>query len=95
MDTAPHRVTDYPQQHANVIAGRPAHDMNDRLVTLRAGARAESMFRGGAAVLGGRGLKGYVWAVTDGEAVVDFGTTSSGHPLRVIAAIADLAIVAS
>ena len=90
IDTAPKSANAYPQQNAGLLRDRPPHALNDRGVTLRAGARAESMFAGGAAVLGGTALRGIVWAVVEGQAVVDFGCTAGGHGLRVVADVADL-----
>lgn len=76
-----------------VIAARPAHALNDALVTLRAGARAENLYARGAAMLGGSGRQGYVHGVQGGMALVDFGRTDSGVQLRVMAAVADLEAV--
>lgn len=94
VDTKAHKVTEFPKQYGNVIASRPAHSLNDKAVQLRRGARAESMFSGGAALTGGHGHVGYVWAVQGGQAVVDFGATPGGHPLRVVANVAELDVEA-
>ena len=83
-------MTSFPRQYAAIISRRPAHELNDALVTLRPGARAESMFAGGAGVTGVPALRGYVWYVQGDRAVVDFGATSSGVPLRVAASLSDI-----
>jgi hypothetical protein len=72
-----------------LLEGRPPHTLNDKPVRLRAGARAEPRLRGGATLLGGSDMTGYVWALLPGDrALCDFG---SG--LSVVALVADLVVV--
>lgn len=74
---------------ANLLKHRESHPLNDTAVTLRAGVTAPGMYAGAAALIGGTGRKGYVWAVSNGRAVCDFGT-SGGSALRVVANVSDL-----
>jgi hypothetical protein len=94
IDTAAHKASDFGKTYANLIANRPAHALNDKLVTLREGTVANPRHAGGATLKGGHGHQGYVWAIADGVAVVDFGATSSGVALHVLAAEGDLVAVA-
>lgn len=93
-DTAPKTLsaTLDPATRAAKLAARPAHPLLDQLVSLKDGTTGTSYYQGGANVVGST-LKGYVWIVKDGVAVVDFGKTSSGVGLRVTAKIEDLEVV--
>lgn len=72
---------------AEVIAKRVAHPLNDKTVTPKEGVTVTN-----ASGVGVRhGVKGIVWAVTQGKAMVHFGTSESGHPLgRMVANVDDL-----
>lgn len=89
MTTAPIKAADGGVEGKKMSETRPAHALNDKLVTLRHGGKAVSRYRsalGSTELLGGHGQHGYVWTVMSDKALVHFG----GQLGQMTVAVADL-----
>lgn len=78
----------------SVLAKRPVHPLNDKAVRVRDGAqKPQPMYKNGVTMAPEHLPEGIVWAVAGGSAVVDFGSTESGHGLRLIVPENDLVLI--